>query len=160
MSINIKTRIIKLLYFQICFSLLILLESPCSAQSEMRSKVPDTNIDKAFITFRIGLGQSRREKRCNELFDLFDKYKGVTDEISFFTQSTHAAIPLDVFRQRVEFLEGRMEQTRKRGYKTWIENLTTVGHHNENLDNSLKGDYTYRTNIHGEVCHGFHQLFI
>ena len=114
----------------------------------------NTKIEKAFISFRIGTGQSLPEKRCNELFDLFDKYKGVSDEISFFTQSTHAAIPLDLFRQRVGILKDRMEQARKRGYKTWIENLTTIGHHNENLDNALKGDYTYMTNINGDVCQG------
>ena len=42
----------------------------------------------------------------------------------------------------------------KRGYKTGINILTTIGHHNENLDNSLKGNYTYMTDINGEVCHG------
>ena len=51
-------------------------------------------------------------------------------------------------------LKERMEQARKRGYRTGINILATIGHHNENLDNSLKGDYTYMTNIEGQVCHG------
>ncbi|MCX6221536.1 MAG: hypothetical protein NTZ69_11170 [Bacteroidia bacterium] len=114
----------------------------------------NTKIEKSFISFRIGSSQSLPEKRFNELLDLFDKYKGVTDEITFFTHTTHAPLPLDSFRQRIVILKERMVQTRKRGYKTGINILTTIGHHNENLDNSLKGDYTYMTNIDGEVCHG------
>ena len=114
----------------------------------------DTKIEKAFISFRIGVSQWASGKRCNELFDLFDKYKGATDEITLFQSVTHAPIPLDVFRQRADIFKERMDQARKRGYKTGINILTTIGHHNENLDNSLKGDYTNMTNINGEVCLG------
>jgi hypothetical protein len=127
-------------------------DKPDSSTKSVSSS--DTKIDKAFISFRIGVSQWASEKRCKELFDLFDKYKGVTDEITFFHSVTHAPIPLDAFKQRVEILKVRMEEARKRGYRTGINVLTTIGHHNENLDNSLKGDYTYMTNINGEVCHG------
>jgi hypothetical protein len=115
---------------------------------------PNTKIEKSFISFRIGPAQSLPEKRFNELLDLFDKYKGVTDEITFFTNVTHAPLPLDVFRQRATILKDRMVQARKRGYKTGINILTTIGHHNENLENSLKGDFTPMTNIDGEICQG------
>ncbi|MCX6219567.1 MAG: hypothetical protein NTZ69_01095 [Bacteroidia bacterium] len=111
-------------------------------------------IEKSFISFRIGVPLWTSEKRCNEVFNLFDKYKGVTDEITFFTSNTHAPLPLDIFRQRTGILKQRMEQARKRGYKTGINILTTIGHHNENLDNSLKGNYTFMTNIDGAVCSG------
>ncbi len=113
-----------------------------------------TKIEKAFISFRIGVPVWMSETRCNELFDLFDKYKSVTDEVTFFTSETHATLPLDVIRQRTVILKERMEQARKRGYKTGINILTTIGHHNENLDNSLKGNYTCMTNIDGAVCNG------
>jgi hypothetical protein len=114
----------------------------------------DNGIGKAHISFRIGVPQWESESRCNALFDLFDKYRGVTDEITFFTSATHSPLPFDVIRKRAEILEKRMEQARKRGYRTGINILTTIGHHNENLDNSLKGDYTFMTNIDGQVCHG------
>jgi len=122
--------------------------------SSMSVRSSDTKIGKAFISFRIGVSQWTSEKRCNELFDLFDKYKGATDEITFFHSVTHAPIPLDVFVQRAGILKRRMEQARKRGYKTGINILTTIGHHNENLDNSLKGNYTFMTDIDGKVCNG------
>lgn len=113
-----------------------------------------TKIEKAFISFRIGVPLWISEKRCNEVFDLFDKYKGVTDEITFFTSLTHPPIPVDVFSERAGILKVRMAEARKRGYKAGINILSTIGHHNENLDNSLKGDYTRMTNIDGEICKG------
>lgn len=125
-----------------------------SRGSKKSGNSADTEIGKAFISFRIGVSQWVPEKRCNELFDLLNKYKGVTDEITFFTSETHAPLPLVVFKQRIQILKERMEQGRKRGYKTGINILTTIGHHNENLDNSLKGTYTHMTNINGEVCYG------
>ncbi len=109
---------------------------------------------KAYVSFRIGVPQWFSESRFNELLDLFDRYKGVTDEITFFTSATHAPLPLNVFRERAAILKDRMEQARKRGYRAGINILTTIGHHNENLDNSLKGDYTFMTNIDGKVCNG------
>ena len=114
----------------------------------------NAEIEKSFISFRIGVPLWISETRCNEIFDLFGKYKGVTDEITFFTSETHAPLPLDVIRQRAVILKERMEQARKRGFKSGINILTTIGHHNENLDNSLKGDYTRMTNIDGAVCNG------
>ncbi len=116
--------------------------------------VSDTAIEKSFITFRIGSAQSLPEQRFNELLDLFDKYKGVTDDITFFTHTTHAPLPLDEFSRRTGIFKERMEQARERGYNTGINILTSIGHHNENLDNSLKGDYTYMTGIDGDVSHG------
>jgi hypothetical protein len=114
----------------------------------------NNNINKAFISFRIGVPQWASDSRFNELLDLFERNKGVTDEITFFTSATHAPLPLDVFRERTAILRDRMERTRKLGYRTGINILTTIGHHNENLGNSLKGDYTFMTNIDGQVCHG------
>ncbi len=111
-------------------------------------------IDEAFVSFRVGVSIWAPEERCAELFDLFDRYKGVTDEITFFTSGTHAPVPLDVFEGRAAVLKTRMEEARKRGYRTGINILTTVGHHEENLDNSLRGNYTPMANIDGEICRG------
>jgi hypothetical protein len=39
-------------------------------------------VEKAFISFRIGPPQWMPENRYGELLSLFEKYKGVTDEIT------------------------------------------------------------------------------
>jgi len=127
-------------------------DNPDTPASSAGTLDPETG--KAFVCFRIGVPLWASEKRCTELFDLFDKYKGVTDEITFFTSGTHAPLPPDTIKERASVLKQRMEQARKRGYKAGINILTTIGHHEENLDNSLKGDYTQMTDIEGAVCHG------
>ena len=45
-------------------------------------------IEKAFISFRIGVPQWMAENRYRDLLAIFEKYKGVTDEITFFTSAT------------------------------------------------------------------------
>ena len=120
----------------------------------IQTDIPSPNVSKAFISFRIGVPLWSSEKRYAELLDLFDKYKGVTDEITFFTSTTHPPLPLDLFRERAALLKVRMAEARKRGYKAGINILATIGHHNENLDNSLRENYTRMTNIDGEICKG------
>ena len=111
-------------------------------------------IKKAFISFRIGPGQWMPNERFVELLSLFNKYRGVTDEITFFTADTHAPLPVDVTAKRASLLAVRMAKVREMGYSTGINVLTTIGHHNENLENSLAGEYTHMTDIDGNVCLG------
>lgn len=118
-------------------------------------KATDSNQkNKANISFRISTALSLPEARFKELLDFFDKYRGVTDEITFFTSITHPPPTLEDLKKRVKVFEGRMEQARKRGYRTGINVLNTVGHHDENMENSLKGDYTRMMDIDGKICNG------
>ena len=41
-------------------------------------------IEKAFISFRIGVHLWINDNRFEELMQLFEAYKGVTDEVTFF----------------------------------------------------------------------------
>jgi hypothetical protein len=113
------------------------------------------SIDKAFISFRIGFVPPwMPETRLNELMALLEKYPGVTDEVTFFTSETHPCLPLDVIQDRAKLLARWMDQVRKLGYRTGINLLSTIGHHNENLPNSLTGNYTPMTDIEGKLCEG------
>ena len=111
-------------------------------------------IDKAFISFRIGVPQWMPDDRFRELLAMFEKYKGVTDEITFFTSATHPPLPLEEIARRCEILARRMAQAKALGYRAGINVLATMGHHNENLPNSLSGDYTRVTDIEGNVSLG------
>jgi hypothetical protein len=111
-------------------------------------------IGKAFISFRIGLTQWMPENRYRELLALFQKYKGVTDEITFFTSPTHPPIPLEEMRHRAEILAQRIPRAKALGYRAGINVLSTMGHHNENLPHSLAGDYTRVTDVDGNVSLG------
>ena len=57
-------------------------------------------LNKAFISFRIGTATWIPEARFDEQKALFEKYKGITDEVTFFTSETHPCLPLDVIQER------------------------------------------------------------
>ena len=144
---------------RIVLLLLILLVAGCGDVSDkpaIQGKQDTSNpeLEKAFISFRIGVPLWHSETRFNELLELFESNKGVTDEITFFTSGIHAPLPLNEFESRAKILKDRVEQARKLGYRVGINILTSIGHHEENLANSLKGDYTPMTNIEGEICRG------
>jgi len=111
-------------------------------------------LEKAFVCFRIGAPIWLNEARFVELLDLFDRNAGVTDEITLFTSETHPPLPLEVLLGRAPILKARMETARKRGYRSGVNILATIGHHEENLANSLSGDYTPMTDVGGGVCRG------
>ena len=111
-------------------------------------------LDKAFISFRISTQQWMPEERFAGLLALLEKYKGVTDEITLFHSFTHSPVPLDEVQRRAGVAARRMAEIRKLGYRTGINVLTTIGHHEEDLPHSLGGQYTPMTDIHGSVCRG------
>jgi hypothetical protein len=126
----------------------------CTKKASSDKPVTPGGIGKAFVSFRIGDAVWMPEERCRGLLGLFDKYKGVTDEVTFFTQTTHAPLPPEAIKERTEILKDRMNLARSHGYKTGINILCTLGHHAENMEYSLKGDYTGITNIEGTTCGG------
>ena len=111
-------------------------------------------IEKAFVSFRIGTTQWMPDNRFRELLGLFEKHKGVTDEITFFTAETVCPLPLDVVRKHADVLARRMVETRGKGYSAGINVLATLGHLTESLSTSLSGPYTPVTGIQGDVCRG------
>jgi hypothetical protein len=110
--------------------------------------------DRAFISFRIGVPRWMTEAHFREPLALFEKYRGVTDEISLFTSATHPPLPLDVIRERARVAALRMAQARELGYRAGINVLATMGHHEENLPRSLSGGFTPVTDIDGNTCRG------
>lgn len=147
----------KYLYFLILSALL--LSCPDFANADAQSPAaPGTaaspDLEKAFIAFRIGTPQWLTEERYRDLLALFEKYKGVTDEITFFTSFTHPNLPLEEMKRRCDILARRVEQAKALGYRAGINILSTMGHHEENLPNSLSGNYTPVTDIGGNICRG------
>lgn len=125
-----------------------------SDNSSPATKPAPARIEKAFISFRIGTPQWLPDSRYGELLALFEKYRGVTDEITFFTSFTHPNLPLAEMKRRCDILAQRIAAAKTLGYRAGINVLSTMGHHEENLPNSLSGDYTPVTDIGGGVCRG------
>ncbi len=130
-----------------------LAQSKALAASTSPAAGPEA-IEKASVCFRIGQPIWANEERFNELLDLFDAHRGVTDEITLFTSETHPPLPLDVMLARMPVLETRIKAARARGYRSGVNILATIGHHEENLANSLSGGFTPATDPNGNVCLG------
>lgn len=106
------------------------------------------------INFRINVKRWESNERFYELLEAFERYRGVTDQITFFTASTHAALPIDTIKECADILSHRIRAVRDLGYETGINHLSTIGHHDENLANALVGEYVPITDIDGNTCRG------
>lgn len=132
---------------------LILLLFLFSCSSPQISK-EEIQIDKAFSTMRLAPYPWLGEKQYDETLDLLDKYRGVAEEIAFFTGVSGSGVPLDVFKVNMNILKNRMVKARKKGFKPGLNMFVTLGHREENLENSLKGNYTHMMGIDGTISKG------
>ncbi len=115
---------------------------------------PSAASERASIAFRISPPQWMPDGRYRELLDLFERHKGVTDEITFFTSFTHPNLPVEEMSRRCKLLAQRIAEAKALGYRSGINVLSTMGHHEENLPNSLSGEFTPVTDIAGNVSRG------
>ncbi|MCK4626986.1 MAG: hypothetical protein KAV00_16860, partial [Phycisphaerae bacterium] len=106
------------------------------------------------VSFRIAVPQWETEERLEGLYRLFKEYAGATDEIAFFTGYTHPPTPLEVFRPRMDRLKEIMPRFRDLGMTAGINVLATIGHLEENLDNSLSEPWQRLMAPDGAVCRG------
>ena len=104
----------------VAVSLLILASCNQTPQTpktaEKTSGSANAKIEKAFISFRIGVPLWSSEKRYTEVLDLFGKYRGVTDEITFFTSATHPPLPLN----RQKLLQRNLERRYSCHVTLWL----------------------------------------
>ena len=92
--------------------------------------------------------------RFAALCALLQKYDCGIDSIALFTSATHAPLTLAELERRAHIQKERMVQLRRLGFKAGINILATIGHHEEDLENSLQGAYYYMTGENGRVCRG------
>ncbi len=111
-------------------------------------------LKKAFISFRIGVPLWNNDRQFDNLLALMLRHRKTAEEITFFTSETHPPLPLETVRQIVPVLRKRIVQAREAGLRAGINILSTIGHHNENLANSLSGDYQQLMDMDGKTCAG------
>ncbi|MBN2294915.1 MAG: hypothetical protein JXM70_20980 [Pirellulales bacterium] len=114
------------------------------------------NVEKAVTAFRFGPGQWVPDKSFNELLAMFEKYKGVTDELTLFTSMTGIPSPLETMKQRCPILAKRISQARALGYRVGIDVTSTLGHIEENVSYAIKGDYRGMVDSSGRVAQGMY----
>jgi hypothetical protein len=113
------------------------------------------NPKKATLSLRIFTDDWLDPHGFKELCELLNRFPGVADEISLFHSITHAPLRLEIVQKRAEVLKERMKVLRQMGYRTGVNILTTIGHHEENLPNAITPEnYTPMTDITGGITRG------
>jgi hypothetical protein len=92
--------------------------------------------------------------RFAALLECLHAHDPLADEITLFTSETHPPLPLEIIAARTAVLTERMPLVRAAGFRTGINVLGTIGHHEENLSHSLTGDYTPMCDLQGTTCQG------
>jgi len=106
------------------------------------------------ICFRIHPEIWLNEERFKELLDYLKNYYKVTDELAFFTAWTHPPLPLSDIESRAKRLSAIFPRVRQLGISPGVNVLATIGHHEENLPNSLSGPYQRLIDPDGNECKG------
>lgn len=113
-------------------------------------------VEKAVTAFRFGPGQWMPDDRWRELLAMFEKYKGVTDELALFTSATGIPSPLETMQQRCPILAKRISEARALGYRVGIDVTATLGHLEEHVSYAIKGDYRGMVDSSGRVAQGMY----
>jgi len=111
-------------------------------------------ITKAKIALRIGLPQWMNPTRIQELVAYIQKHPGIVDEVALFSGHTHSAFPLSLIQERCEAMAKVLPQFKALGLITGINHITTIGHLDENLENSLNQPWQRLVDISGAVSGG------
>ncbi len=94
------------------------------------------------------------EQRFCQLLALLEQYPCDISTVALFTSSTHSPLTIPETERRARIMHRRMIVLREHGFSAGINILATIGHHEEDLDHSLQGDFTYMTGRSGNVCRG------
>ena len=109
---------------------------------------------KAINSIRVPYQVAEDVSMFRELLDILRERGDTVRQITIFMAVSHPPMPLATARHQAEILSERMQTAREYGFESGINILSTLGHHEENLDNSLNEGYTGMTNIEGQACRG------
>lgn len=105
----------------------------------------------AKISLRVGTPLWEHSERLAEVLALVEEFRETVTEVAFFTGFTHPPLPLTVIEQRAETLVAVMPRFRALGVSAGINHLSTIGHLDENLANSLREPWLHLVDISGAV---------
>ncbi len=103
---------------------------------------------------RIGTVVFEGEGYADELLSLLRDCPGLFAELAFFTSNVHSPMPLDRLREVADKLAPVLTRFRAEGWRVGINHLTTIGHHEENLEDAVDPALRRQVGFDGQVCRG------
>jgi len=108
----------------------------------------------AIVSLRVLPHLWMHEARRAELLALLRERRDTIEEVCFFTSFTHSVLPFATLRERAERLKAIIPAFKALGLRTGINHLSTFGHLDENLANSLDEPWQKITAISGTAAKG------
>ena len=93
-------------------------------------------------------------ERLTQLLDRLDMTPRLVEEVMFFTSHYHCAQTLAALERTLPFLRQALAATKARGYRVGLNHLTTIGHHEENLELAAPPELRRMVDLEGKVCRG------
>ena len=103
------------------------------------------------FSLRIPYRMCSDEERRRELLDLLREFRTAIDEVAFFTGYTHPPLPLAEVRRRAALLRQALPEFKALGLRVGINHLATIGHLDENPENSLNEPWQHLVDVSGAV---------
>ena len=103
---------------------------------------------------RVGLDHWLYDNDFNDLKKFLNENREAVDSVTLFTNNCHSPMTLETAEKRCGILKKRIASVKEMGFSCGINNLATIGHHEQYLDESFNGNYYHMTNIDGAECKG------
>ena len=109
---------------------------------------------KHYNSVRVFLPHWADDMKFRQFCEFAEEYRDVIDQITFFSNDCHSPMTLERAKKNCDILKTRIAEAKKMGFSCGINVLATVGHHEQNLPDSVKGDWFHMTSIDGCECGG------
>lgn len=109
---------------------------------------------KSTVSLRIHYRTWSDTERCREQLELLRAFRGTIEEVAFFTGETHPPLLLAEVRRRAALLQPIVAEFKAAGLRVGINHLATLGHLDENLENSLREPWQHLVDMSGAVSVG------
>ena len=103
------------------------------------------------ISLRVSTYLWLADERLEDLIGLLTEYRDTIGEVAFFTGFTHPPLPLAELEERALKLGGILPRFKALGLSSGINHLATMGHLDENLENSLDEPWQHLVDLGGDV---------
>ncbi|MFA6293384.1 MAG: hypothetical protein WC637_16485 [Victivallales bacterium] len=116
----------------------------------LRQAIPGRSV----VSLRVSSHLWMNPGRCRELLALLRERRETIEEVAFFTSFTHSVLPYAEISRRAKLLSEIIPDFKALGLRVGINHLTTLGHLDENLGNSLNEPWQRMTAIDGTAAKG------
>lgn len=106
------------------------------------------------VSFRVLPFLWMNKARCSDVLRWLKRYRSAIGEAAFFTGGTHQPLPLKVIQERAAILGAILPKFKALGLRVGINHLSTMGHLDENQENSLVEPWQHLVDLSGSVSRG------